>query len=164
LWSGNHNISGDPILANPLDGDFHLSVNSPCAGSGIDSLEVLNEIYNCPSVDIDYEPRPMPINTLPDMGIDEIEQSPQGSTSFIDNHESIFIYPNPSNSKISIITNALSLNKMTLSIFNINGQQLIKQPISEPKTEIDIKHISAGIYIIKIWDDDLILVQKVIKK
>jgi hypothetical protein len=164
LWSGNQNMNNDPDFIDPIGGDFHISLSSPCAGRGIDSLEVLNEIYYCPSIDIDADPRPLPDGTSPDMGIDEIEQPPQGLASSYDNHESIFIYPNPSNTNISVVLSALPSTITLLTISNTNGQQLITHLIIESKTEIDIKHLPAGIYIIKVWNDNDVMIRKVIKK
>jgi hypothetical protein len=74
------------------------------------------------------------------------------------------MYPNPTNSSITIELPTRPSKNTTLSISNTNGQQLITQPITKPQTEIDISHLPVGIYIIKVSDDKDVMVQKVIKQ
>ena len=78
--------------------------------------------------------------------------------------EELRVYPNPSSAHITIKLPQNPQKKTSLTIYNLNGQQLITQAISEPQTEIDISHLPAGIYIIKVWNDNDVMVQKVIKK
>ena len=73
------------------------------------------------------------------------------------------IYPNPS-SQITIETPATRLKNASLTISNINGQQLITQQITEPKTEINISHLPSGVYFVKVWDDERVKVGKVVKE
>jgi hypothetical protein len=74
------------------------------------------------------------------------------------------IYPNPSSNQITIELPTTPQKNTTLTISNTNGQQLILQPIAESQTEINITHLPAGIYIIKVWNDKDVMVRKVIKK
>jgi len=78
--------------------------------------------------------------------------------------EKVLIYPNPTQSSITIELPTQPSKNTALTISNTNGQQLITQPISEPQTEIDISHLPAGIYIIKVWNDEDVMIQKVIKQ
>ncbi|NQT78594.1 MAG: T9SS type A sorting domain-containing protein [Bacteroidetes bacterium] len=71
-------------------------------------------------------------------------------------------YPNPAQSTITIELPAQPSNNTNLTILNTNGQQLINQPISEPQTEIS--HLPTGIYIVKVWNDKDVMVQKVVKQ
>jgi len=77
--------------------------------------------------------------------------------------EELMIYPNPASSSITVETSISSSQNTYLIISNTGGQQLITQPITEPKTEIDISKLPAGIYFVKVWDDDRMVVKKVIK-
>jgi hypothetical protein len=73
-------------------------------------------------------------------------------------------YPNPTQSILTIeIFNEIS-DRNYLSIININGQQLISQSITKPKTEIDISYLTTGIYIVKVWNEREVMVTKVIKR
>jgi hypothetical protein len=53
-------------------------------------------------------------------------------------------------------------SKAFLTISNTQGQQLITQPITERKTEININHLQAGIYFVKVWDAGGVNVGKVV--
>ena len=78
--------------------------------------------------------------------------------------ENIIIYPNPISNSISIDFPEKPLKKIYLTLSNANGQQLITQPIYDPQIEIDISHLPADIYIIRVWNDKDVIDQKVIKQ
>jgi Endonuclease I/Secretion system C-terminal sorting domain len=71
--------------------------------------------------------------------------------------KNIFIYPNPSNSKISISDN---ISYGSLEIFNLNGQLVLKENFAPHQT---IEHkLSKGIYDAKIIIDNTCIHQKLI--
>jgi hypothetical protein len=76
----------------------------------------------------------------------------------------LLIYPNPTHATITIELPTQPSKNTTLTISNTNGQQLISQPITEPQTEIDISYLPVGIYIVKVWNDREVMVQKIIKQ
>ncbi len=51
---GLHDISGDPFLVDPYNGDYHLAQGSPCIDAG-DPVEILTEDYNAGAVDIQVD-------------------------------------------------------------------------------------------------------------
>lgn len=62
------NISGDPLLADPLNGDYHLSEASPCRDTGLDPVP----LYIDPGfVETDFEDDPRPFGLGWDIGADE---------------------------------------------------------------------------------------------
>ncbi len=65
LAGGSHDVSGDPSFANRPAHDYHIGPGSIMAGRGLD-LGV--------TTDVDGDPRPAPVGTLPDLGADEISQ------------------------------------------------------------------------------------------
>jgi len=69
-WNGDENIYVDPEY---IEGDSlcHLSENSPCMNTGIESLEINGTVYNSPSTDYENHNRPDPFYQLFDMGADE---------------------------------------------------------------------------------------------
>jgi hypothetical protein len=73
------------------------------------------------------------------------------------------ISPNPSSTRITIETTA-STPKFLISIFNLNGQEVLSQQITESKTEIDISHLPCGIYFVKLTSDDTVKVLKIVKE
>lgn len=76
---------------------------------------------------------------------------------------SFTIYPSPSNNTILIETTE-STNECYLSIFNINGQEVIRKPIKENKTTIDINGLTSGVYFVKLLNDKTVVVKKIIKE
>ena len=73
------------------------------------------------------------------------------------------VYPNPATNRISIVTSSVSFTGQ-LSITNLNGRELITQPISEPKTVIDISDLPAGVYIVKLTNNKTVEVWKFVRQ
>ena len=98
---------------------------------------------------------------------EEVQDSCEANAVNIDEQfiaDKLVIYPNPAHSTITIELPAQPSKNTTLTISNTNGQQLITQPITNPQTEIDISHLPVGIYIVKVWNDEDVMVRKVIKE
>ena len=72
-------------------------------------------------------------------------------------------FPNPANTQISIITQQIT-TEGNISIFNVNGQELIKQPIKNNETNIDISKLPKGIYILKFVTGKTVEVRKIVKE
>ena len=79
------------------------------------------------------------------------------------NSGSLKIYPNPSSDKITIETSE-KLQKSYLSIYNLNGMELLKQHILESKSIIDISSLPSGIYLVKVLGDKTVQIGKIIKE
>ena len=76
----------------------------------------------------------------------------------------IHIYPNPANNKLFVNTRQTNLQNTTVSIYNIQGQQLLQQNIRQSQTEIDIQNLSKGIYIIKVLNGNEVMQGKFVKE
>jgi len=67
LTLGIHDVSQDPLLADPAGGDYHLLRNSPCIDAGDPATP--------PGTDFDGDPRPFDGNhdghAVADIGADE---------------------------------------------------------------------------------------------
>jgi len=50
------------------------------------------------------------------------------------------------------------------TILNINGQEILKQTITKPSTQIDISTFQSGIYFVKLTGERSVTVGKFIKK
>jgi len=74
----------------------------------------------------------------------------------------ILIYPNPALNSITIESPSI-INNKTISIYNIQGQLLLKQSSTQAKTEIDIRFLAKGIYIVKVESTDNVIVKKFVK-
>ena len=72
------------------------------------------------------------------------------------------IYPNPSYSQ-SIGVTAPTPNNEKIIIYDLKGQIMIQQSLSNSKTEINSSSLPVGVYIIKIFNNDAIVdVRKII--
>lgn len=76
----------------------------------------------------------------------------------------IKVYPNPTQSTFTIEMPTLPSKNTLLTLSNSKGQQLITKSLANTRTEIDIHHFTSGIYILKVWSDKNVMVQKVIKQ
>ena len=77
---------------------------------------------------------------------------------------SITIYPNPANEKIIIESTSLNNEKdKIISIFNIQGQMLLKQELWQDRSEVDISKFTKGIYVLKIESNEGHVVKRFIK-
>ncbi len=72
----------------------------------------------------------------------------------------ISIYPNPVSTHITIETPFQG----QLTILNLQGQELLNQQITEPKTQVDISTLPSGIYFVRVTGEGIVKVGKIIKK
>jgi photosystem II stability/assembly factor-like uncharacterized protein len=73
------------------------------------------------------------------------------------------IFPNPASDNITVETSE-TFQKSIVSVFNMNGQQLIHQPVTSPQTEFDISMLTKGVYVIKLSNEDGNVVRKFVKE
>jgi hypothetical protein len=74
------------------------------------------------------------------------------------------IFPNPSTTTITIsLPSITSIDNTTLSIYNVNAQQVISRRITEPITVLDIGTLPQGIYFVRISADRAVRVGKFVK-
>ena len=72
------------------------------------------------------------------------------------------IYPNPVRNILTIETLPSSVNSV-LSVFNISGQELLKQKVVSCKSQLDMSSLSKGVYTIRLLNNDKVEVRKVVK-
>jgi hypothetical protein len=156
LHWGQKNINSDPLFVNPAGADYHLHQNSPCIGTGIDSLEISGLWYVAPITDLEGNPRPNPAGSLPDMGVYE---SPLGTpTAIADIGVNIPLrfsleqnYPNPFNPTTFISWQLAVGSPVTIKLFNIRGQEVAVllneiQAAGSHQLILDGQHLASGIY------------------
>ena len=87
------------------------------------------------------------------VGIDELNQQ----------SKLIRIFPNPTQGKFNIVAD---MNNYGVRLSNIQGQEIITYQAKENKTILDIEHLSKGIYVISIFDENsqLVDVRKLVRK
>jgi len=72
------------------------------------------------------------------------------------------LYPNPANDKINI--ESLMTGDRSLSIINVNSQKVIERQITNQKVQIDICDLPAGVYFVKLQNENTVEVRKIIKE
>lgn len=70
----------------------------------------------------------------------------------VNNHPDITIYPNPSNGLITIKTRLLT--QLQIKVYNILGELIVEQSTTTEQTSVDLTNHSAGVYIVKVYDND----------
>ena len=73
------------------------------------------------------------------------------------------LFPNPATNNLTVRFDQIA-KKCTLTILNINGQEIIKQSIKESNTQIDITNLTNGVYFAKLMTDKTVEVRKIIKE
>ena len=74
------------------------------------------------------------------------------------------IFPNPTTDQITISMPSTPFKSTFMTIYNINGQQLIKRQIMEPIINVDVSGLSQGVYFVKVADDRTVQVGKFVKQ
>jgi hypothetical protein len=75
----------------------------------------------------------------------------------------ITIIPNPSNNKITISLPAITGNS-NLSIFNVNGVIVIEKQLTDNETQIDISALPRGVYFVRVQNEKMVDVGKLVKE
>ena len=73
------------------------------------------------------------------------------------------IYPNPVRNILTVET-LQSEENSTLSVFNVSGQQLLKQQVTSAKTQLDMSGFAKGVYTIRLMTNDKVEVRKIVKE
>lgn len=178
-----NNLSGLDGLTT-INGDLHIEVNPSLTSlSGLENIDPgsIADLYiysnyslsSCHARYIcDYLASPNGTIGIEDNAPgcnspEEVQDSCEAHAGIIDGlsfEDGLLIYPNPSNSSITIELPTQPSKYTFLIISNTNGQLLITQSITKPQSDIDISHLPNGIYIVKMRNNKNVMVQKVIKQ
>lgn len=77
--------------------------------------------------------------------------------------KSITLFPNPNNGEFSLLVNELNSN-MVVEVYNSVGQIVLRESITQDKTDINIHKEPNGIYFVKVIDDNITVTFKKIVK
>lgn len=144
-WAGQGNIDADPLFANPENGDFHLTENSPCIDAGD------------PNFPFD------PDGTIADMGAFYYDQSvgvQDENIQFSMLSHQLTNYPNPFNPSTIIEFSIQNNSNIELSVYNVKGQKvklLVSNQLSAGQHSFiwngddeSGKFVSSGVYYYKL--------------
>ena len=168
---GVGNIDSDPLFQDTLNGDFHLQNVSSCIGAGIDAIEIAGIWYHCPLTDIEGNPRPNPVGSMPDIGACEnllgsvvnVEKELANPTEFILYQN----YPNPLNPSTSITYAIPQTKKVVLKVYDVLGREVAtlvneeKQP-GTYEINFDASSLTSGVYFYKIQAGSFVQTKKMI--
>lgn len=166
-FSGDYEncIDSDPLFVDTSNEDFHLQDSSPCIGAGIEEIEINGSWYYAPEFDIEGNPRPDPVGSMPDMGAYEnpFGEPQVGIENCILKIEDLELinYPNPFNPSTTIQFKTANLHELPqIEIYNLKGQKVKILPVSKSQnhsvsviwngTDDDDKPVSSGIYFYKL--------------
>ena len=155
-WDGVENINEDPMLVDPENSNFHIEIESPCAGTGIDSLEVAGLWYYCPLIDFEYDSRPMPFTHYPDIGADEVDEETVIPKVKIQNlNIGLSNYPNPFKYQTTIEFIIQKSEYVELSVVDFTGKEiltLISEQILAGTQHIEwnAEGLPTGIYFLRL--------------
>lgn len=82
-----------------------------------------------------------------------IENFTVGISTVQNNLDGIRLYPNPSNTQITI-SNLPDYFKGTITIYNLTGQKIIQQSISDNRITINVNHLPSGVYYAVVRDEE----------
>jgi len=79
-------------------------------------------------------------------------------------NSSLDVFPNPAKEKITLtLKQGNKIKNAKISVFNVQGQLMIQQQVTEEKTEIDISRLAIGNYYLQLTTDDQKEVIKFVK-
>jgi hypothetical protein len=176
-WAGTGNIASDPQFLLPGFDLFSLRDSSVCIGAGIDAVTINGEPYAAPTHDMQGNPRPFPLGSMPDMGViehalgaplvsaEELEAHPP--RGFVCNSPNPF---NPSTTiRFSIATHASDV--VSVDIYNSKGQK-VQELVTQMEAGLGSVHwdgddatgkpVSSGVYFCRIQADTTTLTHKMV--
>jgi hypothetical protein len=87
------------------------------------------------------------------------------STIELNNSNQIIIYPNPTNSLLTLETSEVSFGNLSdIKIFSILGEQLYSSPINSKTTTIDLSNYATGTYILVTRINGILKTYKILKE
>jgi PKD repeat protein len=75
----------------------------------------------------------------------------------------INLYPNPASDNLIIESSSISENQ-TISVYNLQGQLLLKQPMLQTKIKIDISALPVGMYYVELKKEKETMMGKFVKE
>jgi hypothetical protein len=78
-------------------------------------------------------------------------------------NQSLVIYPNPANDKITVSHPAFT-GISSLTIFNVNGEKVVERSVRESEILINISALPGGVYFVQLQNEKMVAVGKMVKK
>ena len=72
------------------------------------------------------------------------------------------VYPNPANDILPF--HHLHIKNTQLSIFNVSGEKVLERQLTDTETQIDISALPRGVYFVRVQDEKMTEVTKLVKQ
>lgn len=169
-WSGAGNLNSDPLF---VAGSAQLSDASPCIGGGMDVHDFGGGVVlSCPPLDINGDPRPFPVGSMPDMGAWEsvlgpTAVEPQPSAEIPQTFALHQNYPNPFNPSTTIEFALPKTSFVTLKIYDLLGNEVAtlvaeKLPAGTHQRVWQVKGLASGVYLYRLEATGFVQTKKLI--
>jgi hypothetical protein len=163
-------IDADPLFIS--SNDFRLQNTSPCIGAGIDSIEIDEAWFYCPTTCFYGGIRPNPVGSMPDIGACENPNAnPVGVEEDLSVNPTEYAlsqnYPNPFNPATTIKYSVPKLSSVTIKIYDVLGSE-VATLVNEEKTagtyEIywNAENLSSGVYFYRLKAGSYVETKKMI--
>lgn len=73
-------------------------------------------------------------------------------------------FPNPCSAELNIDYYTAQTGLSTLTILDLSGKTVFRKQIASGNQQIDISNLSQGVYLIRVFDGNKIIVKKIIKQ
>ena len=84
----------------------------------------------------------------------------------IETHEpsesSVELYPNPSDNEVQLVMRSRQMEKGTIKIYNMVGEQVFNEKITTSTMKLQIANFPAGVYFVNIHSSDYFITKKLI--
>ena len=100
---------------------------------------------------------------ISDTTINIVVSSAVGISEFSSEQNLITVYPNPADHELNIRFSNTGLEDSEAIIYNSIGERVIFQLISDSQSTISLKHLPAGVYILKIMRNEKMHLERFIK-
>lgn len=155
-FTGDYENCIDTVPQFVSSDDYHLQNTSPCIGAAIDSILVGSNMYYCPPIDFDGNPRPNPLGSLPDIGACENSYAnPVGVEDNGSDYPTKYAlsqnYPNPFNPKTTIKYSLPQRSDVIIKIYNVLGKEVMtlinnEQEAGVYEVEFNASTLASGSY------------------
>lgn len=145
-FTGIGNMNSNPYFISNTD--YHLSQFSPNINAGT--------LLGAPTFDLDNNPRPLPVGSMPDIGCYETSNLFQVGIPIV--KKNVFkIFPNPTDKKIRIeciadkqkLTNVTIHNNLGVSVMRYSKSNIPNQKV----LDINLSQLSPGIYYVEVFSN-----------
>jgi hypothetical protein len=95
--------------------------------------------------------------------VEEIQEACLTTVEEVKTGNGITLIPNPSTDKITISLPAISGNTQ-LSIFNVSWEKVMERQLTDTETQIDISALPRGVYFVRVQNEKMVEVGKMVKE